>query len=99
MPRSSSHAIAALFGLTVGSIIGGIVYGLTNVEWPAVCSGIIIAGMLYYTKIHTCKRRDGSSSAESADDIYVAQSSVIVTVQHVAPTAPTAPVILDEDPC
>jgi hypothetical protein len=100
MPRASSHAVAALFGLIVGSIVGGIVYGLTKIEWPAVCSGVAIAGMLYYAKIHTCARsrsRSGNTT-DSLDDVYVAQPSVVVTVQPTAPVA-TAPVILDEDPC
>ncbi len=96
MPRASSHAVAALLGLIVGSIVGGIVYGLTNIEWPAVCSGIAVAGMLYYAKIHTCKRK--GDTADSLDAVYVAQPSVIVTVLPTAPVA-TAPVILDEDPC
>jgi hypothetical protein len=94
MPRASSHAVAALFGLIVGSIVGGIVYGLTNIEWPAVCSGVAIAGMIYYAKIHPCKR----SEAAPAQPLYEGPEDT-PTVITICPSAPPAPVIMDEDPC
>ena len=94
MPSVSSHAIAALLGLTVGSIVGGVVYGLAEVEWPAVCSGLAVAGMMYYVKVYPWKRR----TTESVNDTHETHQ-VILTVHPSIPTAPTEPVILDEDPC
>jgi hypothetical protein len=94
MSRVSSHAIPALFGLTVGSIVGGVVYGLVKVEWPAICSGLAVTCMLYYTIVHSCKRR----TTESFNDSY-GSHQVILTVHPVALTTPTSPVLLEEDPC
>ena len=101
MPCTSSHAVAALLGLIIGSIVGGVVYGLTKIVWPAACSGVAVAGMIYYAKIYPCKRGGGGPAQPLYDGTE--EAPTVITVCPSAPPAPVimdgSPIIMDEDPC
>ncbi len=93
MPCISSHAVAALLGLVIGSIVGGVVYGLTEIVWPAACSGVAVAGMIYYVKTHPCRH----GAAAPAQPLYEGTEEA-PTVITVCPSAPPAPIIMDGSP-